>query len=350
MKEIYGVSIPEGRNFVEQLREDIDAQFMRMVLAPRAEYIESGTKFRYPEGFNRSLQKLVFAGYWPVVYSNHESHFDVYPLTDIAQNIMGITNAVLDVVAALEDDNSDNRMKGFVLPIASTLDSGDQGKVLKSALDASLEYAKQRGLSTIPFTRPKDETLLRAQGREKEILKNSGARLLRRWIEGYGIVIFPEATVAGGRPRRILRGEGDFYTAEDLEQISGMQEAEEPHLGNLFLTIQQVGKGSGEKGEKKKLLRAGGKKMVLIPVGIYGSYRVLNPILKWPTGSVLFAAFLSGDPHFVDVEIGMPMPEEQILEELAGRQLTAEVVHHHLMRKIVDLTPSPAHGIYSSAD
>lgn len=90
-----------------------------------------------------------------------------------------------------------------------------------------------------------------------------------------------------------------------------------------------------------------GNGTVLIPVGLHGGFRVfpgesLMPTLEGTLG-VLFSR------KMVDIKIGVPVTSDEVLNSIGenSRQRSPEEITTFLMRRVVELLPPNARGVYA---
>lgn len=250
----------------------------------------------------------------PLIYSNHQAHVD------------GIGHGVL--IEELKKVRP-QYPKGFAMPVAKSLVTGDQSEGLKLFYDLFDRTLTNMGLIRLPVTRVKDVE------RFKFSRRYLAAEMLpfRRLIDnGYGIAFFPEGTVEGGRHPK----------DQDSENIYGMQKInEEP-----FTSFYQLVSRSGEKINRRPFF---------IPVGVHGGYRIQqSPENGIPNATALgvrslIEAALGILPETqIEVVMGMPFNINEVSSGLGPnwQDLERDRINAYFMSRILPLIPRRAWGDY----
>ncbi len=231
---------------------------------------------------------------------------------------------------------ADNPHPGFNYIVASSLVEGDQSTFLKKGWDAASPILEDHHLHAVPITREKDIVKYGT----RRIL--SSTRKLKSGIQkGIGIFLHAEGRVEAGRHEK-----GSFLDEvleRNTENIYGMQEFEQGALSRLV-----------------KLIEDGGKEAYILPVGIHGGFRIINPTKNWPTKNLLRAVFGKNNQALVDVQCGKPIRVENLrqrfLQEISSKEpnLTPEqktkafenTLNEFIGKRVAELIPEYARGIH----
>jgi 1-acyl-sn-glycerol-3-phosphate acyltransferase len=253
---------------------------------------------------NNNIDKfveLINAGFVPVIYANHQSHAD------------GVIISI--VIEKLRQKLPDGKLNGFLCPVAASMASGDQHNIVQGATFLFEPIFKKLGFIYVPIIREDDRRKYGMSGSNT----NSIEKLLHAPANNYGMAVFPEGTVQGGR-------------LMDSGKIFGMQEVEG---GGIFLRCV-------------KFWQTQGRKSVLLPVGIVNSYKTFNPDnYDLPKAMIEMLAGNSEVVKLVDAAVGEPKTVDDLSTELEN-ELDAKSKEHIdlLMKKIAKLLPNEAKGYY----
>lgn len=268
----------------------------RYILRPRdflrdrvMDSISRSIDFEIPGDTLERILQLTSRCEVPVLVSNHQSHFDAVVLALMADKILS---------------SHRHALKGFYLPYAVSVTTGDQGKNINTFFHLTNDWFEQRRVFPIPVTRNKDA--------EKYGIKNPNIKSLRDIMRssknGFGVAIPPEGSVEGGR--KDLTGE-----------IHGMIP---PQEGGIELLMQPG--------------------VFFVPLSIHGTYRIFDPNSKFPTKeavlSVLSDTFLSHAKTLATVRVGNPISSDEFPTD--GESSATDF----LMRQIARNLPPEAQGIY----
>lgn len=262
--------------------------------------------FQVSENSNLHLQQyisLIKKGYSPIMYANHQSHAD------------GIILSI--VIEKMREGKSPEYIQGFLCPIAASIGTGEQDITVQGVSDIFLPIFKRKGLITISVIREDDRKKYGMIGSNKDAIE----KLLHAPRDGYGLAIFPEGRVQGGR----MDKDGKIY---------GMQQAEE---GGIFI-IKCLIFWNGQ-----------GKESVLLPIGIINSYKIFSPDNYFVSKKIV--DMISGKKEITkiaEIAIGEPYTTKDIQKDL-GTLPDAKNQEHivYLMDKIAKLLPEEARGYYS---
>ncbi len=265
----------------------------------------------FAHGARDEIVKTAQEGYFPIVYANHTSHYDGRPLAKTTKQIIDLINQVLP---------EERRFKGFVLPVATSIDSGDQSSALQKYFHDNVGVKlAQDMLFTTDYTREKDQ---KTYGLPSNML--SFARTMKQYIRSrHGIAVFPEATVEGGRSKKGWIG------------VNGMQEFEEKTIKTMA-----------------KLIIGEGLTPVFIPIGIYGSNRIFSPNTLQPPNSTIIRALLPGLPRgLVKTQVGIPIGWDDMITWLKvnNQEIDEHSINNALASKLATLLPGSAKGVFRKA-
>lgn len=280
--------------------------------AGRARVLERVDGFiTYVEGARENIEKaqgLIVDGYVPVLYANHQSHADKLVLSGITQR--------------LAQSGADDQFGGFLVPVAVTIESGAQGAYIQQLMVLFETLYRDRGYGPdVPFITDNDRQARGAVGNNTESVK----RLMDAPRNRHGLVMFPEATLEGGR----IGSNGNLNGMQDVMQITG----------------------SGLIGYPKFWLKRGRGEAVFMPVGISGSYRMYPPDPGRDRISPEVVMGISGDgpsAPIVSISAGNPYTYTELRDEFKEEPDSKRKDHLDLMmRKVAELLPETERGHYN---
>lgn len=296
---------PPPKSIVQRIGDSALAGFvLRDVIMPRMEtQIFDAIHPEYTEGFDQAYQELIKQGYVPIILMNHQSHADGIPASLVTDRLTKLARKA----------DPEHPLQGFQLIVASSMVKGNQGGFLQ-AITKYLEpnFAK-KNQHLIPYTRQSDVEKYGVPTNHIEV----AIQLTTSMKEHYGFGFFPEAHLTGGRHKKDGSGE-----------INGMQ----PFDTTEFKLPAIL-----------KIARRQGKKVMFIPVGIHGGYRILSPNTKLPNMDAFLGLFQNPPPILVQVRVGMPITQEA-LQQLTDE--TGESPNILLAKAIAKLLPEQAQGVY----
>lgn len=252
--------------------------------------------FGFSEGTGANVVdfiKLINKGYAPIMYANHQSYVDAKIFRDIAKKV------------AQHVPSED--LKGFYLPIAASLETGDQGTFAKSMHDLFKSFDNYGNVVTVPVVREVDKA---EHGIQEEVYRKELVKVLNAPKDGFGLAIFPEGGRNGGR----IGKDG---------KINGLQKVEE---SGLLLHFMKKHKARG---------------VVLLPVGISGTNLIVPPdndgipeeildIVTGKTEASVVANATIGEPFVVNADNVGNYPMDG------------------LMKKVANLLPTESRGVYAT--
>jgi hypothetical protein len=268
----------------------------------------------FVNGAGREIIQRVKRGKLLIAYADHESHYDGRALAKATHILMDSANSVLE---------PEDRYQGFVLPKATTIDTGHQDSTLQKYSEESMKrnMAQDDYVVTEDYTREKDQKLHHLPSNKIAFLRN----MKKHIRSGFGIAVLPEATVQGGR--NVNRGKIKPWIS-----INGMQPLEEPTMDLMV-----------------RLVRNEGYEPILVPIGIYNTFRIFSPdTLRPPTSTILRAALPFLPKDLVKIKVGLPMSINEIESSLEsqGIPLNANSLNAFLGREVSNLIPGRARGLY----
>jgi 1-acyl-sn-glycerol-3-phosphate acyltransferase len=266
----------------------------------------------YTEETRENVEKargLIREGYVPVLYANHQSHADKLILSGITQSLV--------------KHGVDDRVSDFLVPVAATIESGAQGVYIQKLLSLFDPLYSDRGYGAdVVFITDNDRRLRGVSGSNSESVR----QLMGAPRDGHGLVMFPEATLMGGR----LGEDGT---------VNGMREVLPSTGGGLI-------------GYPKFWLNRGLGEAVFIPIGISGSYRLYPPDEGRNEISPEVIAGILGDGRIeavVTISVGSPYTYSDLRGEAEGELDHKQRKHLDLMMgKVAELLPTTERGYYGT--
>lgn len=269
--------------------------------------VESLAKIQHPsQGFADEIYQLLSEGHRPIIISNHQSHADGFIMRKVVRILREISAG----------QGGQPRLEGCVMPVASSMVSGHQNKVLQLVYHLTRGAMLRKGIICMPYTRPADEV-------KYGLRQNFGeVKRMRRVINNnpvLGLVDFPEARVEGGRCI-----EGGWP-----DQIKGMIELEDNALVDPYRMLN------------------GAKEPFFLPVGIDGSHRIFSPDTYAPKTWQAYLTFLGAGLHLASVRIGSPITTQELRSNLGSNWLTAGgKLNRFVMGRVANLVSESARGVY----
>lgn len=257
------------------------------------------------DAFNEAYSQYIKGGYFPILLSNHQTHADGIPHAMVADG--------LTYMAQLADPY--RQFPGFFLPIATSVETGDQGTFLQNTLQQLMVPFEKRNLHLMLYTRNKDSKVYGTPANKISFMK----KLMGYFKHGYGLTLLPEASVQGGR------------TNKETGEIYGMQ----PFTGaNIELILT--------------LLTREEKQPVFIPMGIHGTYRWQSPEKRRAAiKPALILFFTSQEMPPIQVRVGMPLTLDDLLSRVQNDDSTqSRSLVDILGYEVAQLVPPEARGVY----
>lgn len=254
------------------------------------------------------FKQLIEEGGVPIVYANHQGHFDGVAIAKVSEYLRNSTN-----------------LQGLAVIFARSMVTGHQGEEVKNTFDLFIGGGRQKGIEPVPVTREKDQVY----GLSRLQIAGELRPLIRSLHQGFGMAIFPEGSVQGGcHPK----GAG-------IEDIYGMQEIRNDNLRDFFQFVDKIGKY---------------KKPFFVPVGLHDSFRIMQktdggkPKLTYRgTLSLIVAAF--GLPFGLKIQANLlnPFTAEEIASDLGPDWMQdGSVFNRYAMERLKAGLPIEAWGVY----
>lgn len=270
------------------------------------ERLASKTEIIYPQGFNEEYRSAIRKGYFPIVISSHQGHIEVVTISFLTKHLVREANDILP---------QGQKTKGFLLPVATSLATGDQDPRLKLLYDSARSIMERNGLFSVNLTRPKDVRNYGLLPNKREFFMG----MLMRIDQGYtGIVIFPEGTVQAGR----RKNDG---------KIHGMQAFEEGSVRNMISLVQSRNKN-----------------IIFIPVAISGGPDVFNQNTNVPSLKA-FGALFPGVSNGIKINVELPVKSDS--EEISDLVKNDTIQGNRQMNeffafRIASMLPNEERGVY----
>lgn len=274
------------------------------------EYIVSGVerlaRVQPPsQGLADEFCQLLADGLRPIIVSNHQSHADGFIMCKVVEMLRKVT---------LERGLSADLR--FVMPVAASMVSGHQNKILQRVYHLTYGAMQQRGIVCLPYTRRVDEARYGLKPKLGEVKR------MRETIAngGCGLIIFPEASVAGGR----------YATEGGVSRIRGMIEIEDDALTMPY-----------------RLMRHGQQEGFFLPVGIDGSHRIYSPDSYAPKTWRAYLTFLGLRSSLAATRLGCHLTAEAIQMNVGSNwQQEGQRTNRYVMSRVADLVSESARGVY----
>lgn len=271
------------------------------------ERLVSNPEIIYPLSFDQEYQSAIRNGYFPIVISSHQAHIDGVNISLLTKGLTRKANEILP---------DEQKTKGFLLPLATSLATGDQDPRLKTLYDDTKPVLNANNLYPVNLTRPKDIRRYGLSSNRDEFEMN----MLIKIDQGYnGIVIFPEGSVQAGRRK-------------ENGQINGMQPFKEGSIRNVVSIAKQRNED-----------------ILFIPVGISGGPAIFDQDNNKPT-SKAFISMLPFASNGIRINVGTPIKSDtQDLNDLINinNSETNKKLNDFFAFKVAALLPPQEQGVYA---
>lgn len=236
---------------------------------------------------------------------------------------LGLAVVVHTLTLAANEAAGHEILKGFILPIAESMRTGNQGAILKEATNDAERFLAEKRLSIPSYTRGKD--------RKEHGLVSNNIGFMRALVAdiqaGNGIAVFPEASVKSGRIKTKPFWDLLLFKRYGMQEFTGVN----------FDAI-------------KRCVRMAGKEPLYIPISVYGGFNVISPVTRFPTIPFLVESLVTHptETNLILVNVGLPLTDEEVAQELGenGKAKDPHAINHFLGRKVAALTPPHARGVY----
>lgn len=298
-----------GRSRILGMRIEVDlGKIFENFAVPR---IDSMIDLRIAPEVAEEYFELMANGGRPIIYGNHQSHADGWALA-----------LVVRYLRALQPQN-EKVFPGIVLPLARSIFTGHQGRIIRAITNLSVPILEQNGVKPIPYTRNKDITKYGLNKNSMEL--RPMIRLVR---EGYGIGNLPEASVQGGRHKNFF---GFLFGGE----INGIIDLDDKSIFlDFYKLIDKYGQVNGT--------------IFYMPVAMEGGYRFIGADIPLPTLEFLEGLVLKPKNPF-QVTIERPVTPERLINELREDwQKDPIELSDFLMKQVAIGLPRRSRGIYQN--
>lgn len=261
------------------------------------------------EVFADEICQLLSEGHRPIIVSNHQSHADGF-----------IMRKVVGVLRRITAERGLSAELNFVMPVAASMVSGHQNKNLQRIYHLTRDAMLRRGIVCLPYTRSVDEAKygLKPNFAEVKGMREAIAR------DNCGLIIFPEASVAGGR----------YITEGGVRRIRGMIE-----IADDALTLPY------------RLMHHSQQKGFFLPVGIDGSHRIYSPDSYAPKTWLAFLTFLGLSLPLAASRVGCPITAEALQMKVGNNwQQEGQRTNIYVMSWVANLVSKPARGVYRDVE
>lgn len=234
------------------------------------------TRIDYPNDFGKVFRQAMSERngkgkqkYSIFVVSRHHSHPDGFIIARLALDLKAMTNDVLP---------RNEQMEGLFMPLAQSLEDGQQDKPIMQIYKEIKPTMKRFGLVPAPIVRAKDKSeYAMEQDADEE------ARMRDLVVNRYnGAVLFPEGTTKSGK-------------TNEHGQVNGMVEFELNAIKKLYLFLK----------------RNAGTESLFIPTATFGGRELLNPDNKWVSPFRLLTTLVSPYPGITSIKVGMPIRSDE---------------------------------------
>ena len=275
----------------------------------------------YEDGFrDKFVEVIEDSDVLPVAVITHQSHSDCISAAKLSKDLTTLAN---------QHRYPEEEFRGYMLSVAASMQSGHQNIVVQQYFETTKSIASKYNLRLQTYVRQKDENQYGISRSKNIQFSRELARIINKQEDRQadGLIFFPEGTMEGGR--KVIEG-------TKKGQINGMQELD-------WESIHKLIKGIEERG----------RKVVIIPVGTHGEFRISNPSNKnYPTARVLKQLYNPLNiprESILSVNVGMPMTYSEIKEILAkqGIEPNPQNIGEYVGRTIAKLLPLEARGVYA---
>lgn len=263
-----------------------------------------GTRLEMSNDFNYLFTSAVQEGYVPLIIARHQSHPD------------GFIIARLTMDLAAKAEQLEPSFRGFLMPLAQSLEEGQQDRPMMRVYHEIKPVMKKFGLVPAPIVRKKDMSE-EYYSMKKDHDEESRMRNLLK--EGYqGVVLFPEGTTSGGK-------------TDSSGNIIGMVDFEPNSIKKTYLFL------------KRNLKR----EVLIIPAATFGGRRILNPDNKWVSPWPLLEALVSPMPYVGRIAVGDPLRSDDEFMKQLLKDKDQTGLNEFLGGEVATLIPEEERGVYA---
>jgi hypothetical protein len=285
------------------------------------ERIARSTSVEFVDGFWNAYGDFREDDYFPIDEANH----------GVQQNADSLALAVEEQVKFERylQLPEEKRLKGFILPLADTLNSGSHGAAIQAIYHADRKFLARHSMYPLHLARRVDVT----QGKTQPNLIAFYKKLLKGFNNGYSVAVFPEGNTTGGkRVHEEKNADGTtIWVPNPNNELNGMHAFERDSQALIISAARKAG-----------------RKTMIIPIGIAGGTNIQDPMTKLPTRTAYRVSFglESKKKILVRVRVGMPLPTDQ--GELGELIKAGDVIGANSLveRHIAGLLPPNHRGIH----
>lgn len=336
MSSAEAIDRPRPIEIIQKFREDPSGETVSFMVDRLNEAlyhvpveIDEAVEERYLQLRESEHKKCV-----PIIVSSHSIHADALALAHINNELL-----------RLEDIALNSPLDGFVLPIATSVGSGHQGKLLQKGLPTLMDRCRELGTNITETTRQADQ--------DRYGLRRNGHKVVRELMRAadnnQGIAMFPEASVQSGRLLPV-KTTGDLLP--DAIELAKYKLGE---IGFIDAPVYGMQKFDAETVTKSvDVTSRNGRKAFIVPVAINGINRLVRPTddrknaptVKGIIGTVVFGR----DMFAVNMRIGMPMTIDEIHKDMekTGITYSDQAFADYIGAHVAALLPKDKRGYYSA--
>lgn len=268
------------------------------------ERIADSTSVKFERGYLERYMELRREGYFPVDISNHTAQQD-------ADSMALVTDSQVKLEESLGMPK-DKRLKGFHLPLALTLDTGNHGPTIQAIYRIDHDLLIAHHLTPLLLARKVDVN----EGNVKPNLIEFYKAMSDGFGDGISIAVFAGGNTFGGK-----KGANS--------KINGMHAFERDSMRSIVSAAQRAG-----------------RKTMIVPIGLEGGFRIQVPETKLPSRWALRIGLGFSDRSLTHVRVGLPLPTNQgeLGELISARDWVG--ANTFVERHIAGLLPPSHRGIH----
>lgn len=276
----------------------------------------------FPDGFREMLlEKVKDPNTVLILISNHEGLPDGGTTAVLSRDITSLINEA----KAIQEPH-----RGFMLTIAASLETGHQNLFIKEVIKYARYKLPKYFLTFGVYTRRKDKEKYHLKSNNNDEYNQKLTAIIdkKEEREADGLALYLAGNMEEGR--RIKEG-------EKKGQMKGMQRLE---CEQFHLLIEIM---------KKRYH----KKPILIPVGSYGAFDVLDPDRNNLPTLKSIGVFMGTKPKksLLTVKVGLPIDYDDMVDKIQKdkeqQKITNEDIDNCMGKMIAKLLPLSARGVYA---
>jgi hypothetical protein len=251
----------------------------------------------------------------PILDSDHVSHLDGWVLPFFCNLLTNISR----------DRGVGRKLRGWTLPVAASLEYGQQGILQQLLYQASKPYINELGVHSFPVTRKKDEDKYKMVPKKTEAIP-----FLRGLEQNFGIALLAGGSVEPGRSN----GEGG---------VKGLQPIVDDDLRNLYKLVTHRSRRNPYNGA------------FFQPVAVWGKEKLFSPDTLFLTKEGFVSLYLreatqedwNFEPEQINVRAGMPMTQDYMASVLGSNWPNdSQGINTVVVNGIARLLPPEYQGVY----